>query len=90
MSAEFVFISVLVSLHQTHHKAAPEPRSSEKAGVTNALAENQLLGDAASHPHDDVLYTLWKCGMCILHYAHTKYHLLPHLTKLLHHNKHAE
>lgn len=59
------FFSFL-SLHQLYHQAAPQSRSSK-----NPLAEKQLLGDAASHPHDDVLYPLWKCGMCTLHRSHT-------------------
>lgn len=31
------------------------PAVPKGAGVTNALAENQLLGDVASHPREDVL-----------------------------------
>lgn len=63
----YVLVSVLLSLRQSRHEGAPEPRSSQKPGVTNALAEKQLLGDAASPRHDDVLYPAWKCGMCVSH-----------------------
>lgn len=74
----FVFsVSVLVSLRLNRHQAAPESRFPKRAGVTSAFAENQLLGDAASHPHDDddVLYPLWKRGTCVLPHAPTN--LLP-------------